>query len=122
MKVQLAPLSVLRATPQFVPTKTLFVASGRIEMPNAAGSSTRVAVQSYAAGGVADAGLLHVFPPSVLTSNAGETAGRPSVVQGRGIHAVVVAAVHLDVPRRHRVVPRQVSPREAAVCRPVQPA
>jgi hypothetical protein len=68
MNVQLAPLSVLRATPQFVPTKTLFAASGRIEMPNAAGSPTRMEPQSYAAGGVAEAGLLQVVPASVLTS------------------------------------------------------
>src|SRR3954452_16224902 len=39
--VHVAPESVLLATPQSVPTKTLFAASGRIEMPNANGSVVR---------------------------------------------------------------------------------
>ena len=39
--VQVAPESVLLAIPQFVPTKTLFAASGRTEMPNADGSVLR---------------------------------------------------------------------------------
>jgi len=41
MYVHVAPESVLLATPQFVPTKTLFAASGRIEIPKDDGSVLR---------------------------------------------------------------------------------
>src|SRR4029079_5618850 len=67
MNVHVAPESVLRARPQFVPMKTLFVASGRIAMPNADGSPLRAASQLSQPAGVALAGFVHVTPASLLT-------------------------------------------------------
>src|SRR5436190_9154809 len=65
--VHVAPLSVLIATPQFVPMNTLFGASGRIPMPKAAGSARRSVGHPYAVAGVAVAGCVQVVPPSLLT-------------------------------------------------------
>src|SRR6185503_17772440 len=74
--VHVTPESVLTATPQFVPMKTLFAASGR--MPNAVGCDLRNASQLYAAPGVAVAGCVQVAPPSVLTLIPAMLATRPS--------------------------------------------
>src|ERR671923_2384666 len=80
-KVHVAPELVLIATPQFVPTNTLFAASGRMPIPNAEGSSRRAAEQlnpGLGAGGFADAGCVHVLPPSALTSMPESGVSRPS--------------------------------------------
>jgi hypothetical protein len=55
------------ASPQFVPMNAWLGVAGSIAMPNAAGSLRRVAVVQSPAGGVALAGCVQVFPPSVLT-------------------------------------------------------
>ena len=76
--VQVAPESVLLAIPQFVPTNTLFAASGRTEMPNADGSVLRAFEQVKPPGGVAVAGFDQVAPASELTSMPASELTRPS--------------------------------------------
>ncbi|TMK23951.1 MAG: hypothetical protein E6G64_17990 [Actinobacteria bacterium] len=78
-----APESVLIATPQSVPTKTLFGAPGWMPMPIADGSLMRGAAQLkpagvFAAVGVAVAGCVQVVPPSVLTLIPARLTTRPS--------------------------------------------
>ena len=76
--VQVAPPSVVRATPQLVPTNAVSGVSGRMLMPNAAGSLRRAAAQLYAAGGVALAGRVQVTPASPLTDMPARVLTRPS--------------------------------------------
>ena len=72
------PPSLLIASPQFVPTYTLFALAGSKAMPNADGSSRRSAVRQKFSGGVADDGCVHVEPPLVLTLMPARLCTRPS--------------------------------------------
>ena len=116
MNVQVAPESVLRATPQLVPMKTLAVASGRTEMPKAEGSSSRAAAHAYPPGGLALAGLAQFVPASVETWIP-ETGVFLTVEEGCCVDPVVVTGVDRDVPHRHRQMVVKAGPRRGAVGR-----
>src|SRR6185369_14723873 len=76
--VHVTPLSVLTAKPQLVPTYTRALLVGSIEMPNAEGSVRSATVAQQPKGGVAEAGWVHVVPPSMLTLIPASDDARPS--------------------------------------------
>ena len=84
MKVHVTPALVLIARPQLVPMNTRFAFAGSIEMPKAAGSARLVSgdpavcKKQKFAGGVALAGCVQVFPPSLLTLMPERLLARPS--------------------------------------------
>jgi hypothetical protein len=78
MNVQFSPPSVLLANPQLVPTKMCAEFCGSKEIPNAEGSFTFAGNAQNPAGGLVEAGLVQLTPPSWLTLMPAKLFTRPS--------------------------------------------